>query len=608
MVLLDLRWYPLVLLVCLLAGGIGGATGLEPYEFATSWPAADEGLMFPEGIATAPNGDLYVTAFDSGTYHSSIERHAADGRLLSRIALPVNESWEASHPMDVAVNRSGYVYVTDAVGGPGRRGAVFVLSPEGVLVDYWQPWDAADQALVYGIGIGPDDHVFVTDYNADTVSEFTAGGDLVAVYGGSHGTGPGQFSMPVDVAVAADGTCYVSNFVQGTWEESKDRRGYITRFVPGGSWTGWEFDGDWALMTCLDDSGRLLVSNFVHHGAAVTPIRGVNADYAVYTYEADGTLSGVMGSRGEAAGQVERPMGVVAGRSGEVYVTENAQRTVQVWRPYASPPGPLSASFAAYPQSGTAPLAVRFLDYSTGAAGWSWDFGDGTSSNEHAPVHTYQRPGHYTVSLTTVDLTGGVKTETKYDYVVSTGPAPTPIQAPVAESWANATKGPAPLVVAFTDESTGSPCGWVWEFGDGETSSEQHPVHTYTAPGVYLVNLTVFAASGSGRTEYPIRIRVAPDPRAPVANFTLSRDFGAAPLYVKFTDTSVGSPASWRWDFDGLAWTTTASPTVVFRRPGEYAVTLTVANAFGSSTLTRNLTVTGAMAHGSSGPVVKIVG
>jgi len=607
MVLLDLRWYPLVLLVCLLAGGIGSATGLEPYEYATSWPAADGRLMFPGGIATAPNGDLYVTAFDSGTYHSSIERHAADGRLLSRIALPVNESWEASYPMDVAVNSTGYVYVTDAVGGPGRKGAVFVLSPEGVLVDYWQPWAAADTALVYGVGIGPDDHVFVTDYNIDTVSEFTAGGDLVVVYGGSHGTGPGQFSMPVDVAVAADGTCYVSNFVQGEWEETNERRGYITRFVPGGAWTGWVFDGDWALMTCLDDSGRLSVSNFVHYGPPAAPVRGVNADYAVYIYEADGTLHGVIGSRGEAAGQVERPMGVAAGRSGEVYVTENARGSVQMWRPYSSPPGPLSASFAAYPQSGIVPFAVRFLDYSTGASGWSWDFGDGTSSNEHAPAHTYQRSGRYTVSLT-VDTAGVTKTETKYDYIVATGAAPTPIPAPVAESWANTTKGPAPLVVAFTDESTGSPCGWVWEFGDGATSSEQNPVHTYTAPGVYLVNLTVFAASGSGRTEYPVRIRVAPDSRAPVANFTLSRDSGTAPLYVRFTDTSAGAPTSWRWDFGGLAWTTATSPNVVFRRPGDYAVSLTVANAYGSSTLTRNLSVAGAISRGLSGPVVKIVG
>gem|GEM_PF-1970705 len=633
---LDLRWYPLVLLALLIACGVGPATGLEPYEFVKSFPVTGTEDAIPAGIATAPNGDLYVVALTFEREHSSIERYGSDGRLISRIALPVNETWEASFPNDVAVNRSGYVYVTDAMGGPGMKGAVFVFSPEGVLVDYWQPWEQNDAEWIYGIGIGPDDHVFVTDYVASAVREFTAEGEPVAVYGGETGTGPGQFSLPVDVSVAADGTCYVSNLMQGDPEESGERRGYISRFVPGGSWTGWEFHGGWAIMNCLDADGRLLVANslvFSDEG----PIDGVNNDYAVYSYSPDGSLSATLGvlarprywdnsvndarggafgqagrrireDSGQVYGQVSRPMGVVVDRTGAVYLTDMDTKSVHAWRPYTAPPGPLSASFAVSPQSGPAPFALRFLDYSTGAVAWSWDFGDGLTSSEHAPAHTYRRPGHYTVSLTTTDAAGRTATETKYDYIVATEQAPTPAPGPEAYFYANTTEGAAPLVVAFTDESAGEPYAWIWEFGDGATSLEQNPVHTYMAPGTYLVNLTVISPTGTDRNLYPERIDVGPDLRAPAANFTLSRSSGTAPLYVKFTDTSTGSPTSWRWDFGGLAWTSTKSPSVVFRQPGEYAVTLTATNAYGSSTTIRNLTVTGTMPRGATGSAVSVVG
>ncbi len=56
---------------------------------------------------------------------------------------------------------------------------------------------------------------------------------------------------------------------------------------------------------------------------------------------------------------------------------------------------------------------------------------------------------------------------------------------------ADVTTGPAPLTVRFTDESTGDPKLWSWAFGDGGTSAEQNPVHTYGVPGNYTVNLTV---------------------------------------------------------------------------------------------------------------------
>ena len=83
-----------------------------------------------------------------------------------------------------------------------------------------------------------------------------------------------------------------------------------------------------------------------------------------------------------------------------------------------------------------------------------------------------------------------------------------PVSTPVTNFTANTTAGPAPLTVRFTDTSTGNPTSWNWSFGDGATSTEQNPIHTYTAPGNYTVNLTVSSASGSAALSRPGYITV----------------------------------------------------------------------------------------------------
>jgi PKD repeat protein len=144
---------------------------------------------------------------------------------------------------------------------------------------------------------------------------------------------------------------------------------------------------------------------------------------------------------------------------------------------------PVTAGFAASPPSGAAPLAVRFEDRSAGASLWWWDFGDGSSSHERSPVHTYAAPGIYSVTQMAADELSH-DTETRPGCVVVAGP----VKASLA---ANPTSGQAPLTVAFTDTSDGSPSSWHWDFGDGETSIERNPVHTYAAPGTYSVTLSV---------------------------------------------------------------------------------------------------------------------
>lgn len=78
-------------------------------------------------------------------------------------------------------------------------------------------------------------------------------------------------------------------------------------------------------------------------------------------------------------------------------------------------------------------------------------------------------------------------------------------EEPVADFTSNVTSGIAPLTVSFADQSANTPSSWSWNFGDGTTSTDQSPVHTYTIPGTYTVSLTAENAGGSNtntRTDY----------------------------------------------------------------------------------------------------------
>ncbi|MDQ1276089.1 MAG: hypothetical protein QG610_1664, partial [Euryarchaeota archaeon] len=155
--------------------------------------------------------------------------------------------------------------------------------------------------------------------------------------------------------------------------------------------------------------------------------------------------------------------------------------------------------FKANVTSGTAPLVVLFTASGTGgsSASWLWDFGDGINS-KHAmnATHTFTDPGSYKVSLT-VENSAGNSTVIKTNYIVVTDSDVVVPGAPIADFSSNVTEGYAPLAIQFSDLSQNA-ISRAWDFeNDGNIdSSDPNPVHVYTAPGTYFVNLTVTNANG----------------------------------------------------------------------------------------------------------------
>ncbi|AEH60743.1 PKD domain containing protein [Methanosalsum zhilinae DSM 4017] len=190
------------------------------------------------------------------------------------------------------------------------------------------------------------------------------------------------------------------------------------------------------------------------------------------------------------------------------YVREFPARmsgTVTVMPPAQKP----LASFTATPASGEAPLEVTFIDESEYAVEYQWDFGDGTTSTQTSPTHTYEEVGTYTVTLT-------VTNEVGQDTLSKTITVETPSEMPFASFTATPTSGEVPLEVTFIDESENA-VEYHWEFGDGETSTQANPSHTYTQPGMYNVTLTVTNEAGQDVSEVTITAE-EPEP-SPIPGF-----------------------------------------------------------------------------------------
>lgn len=140
------------------------------------------------------------------------------------------------------------------------------------------------------------------------------------------------------------------------------------------------------------------------------------------------------------------------------------------------------AGFTTSP-TGDSPFNISFTDSSTNATSWFWKFGDGNVSKESNPTHNYSKEGTYTAILI-VNNTNGWSAKTQ-EITVQNG-------LPVADFSADNTSGS----VQFTDLSQNA-TDWDWDFGDGATSTDENPVHTYSSAGNYTVTLKASNEAGS---------------------------------------------------------------------------------------------------------------
>jgi PKD repeat protein len=231
--------------------------------------------------------------------------------------------------------------------------------------------------------------------------------------------------------------------------------------------------------------------------------------------------------------------------------------------------------------NGISPLTVTFTNQSTGATSYLWNFGDGNTSSLSNLTHTYTNAGNYSVTLVASGA-GGTNSLTLTNYVVVTNAPPPPVVADFAADQAN---GGAPLLVNFTNLSTGA-TNYLWDFGDGNSSTLLNPTNTYTNAGSYSVTLGATGPGGTNAITLTNYILVTNLPTPPVtADFTAGPTNGPTPLFVTFTNLSTGA-TNYEWAFGDGKLSTALNPTNTYTNAGTYSVTLLATGPGGTNELT----------------------
>lgn len=227
---------------------------------------------------------------------------------------------------------------------------------------------------------------------------------------------------------------------------------------------------------------------------------------------------------------------------------------------------------------GCVPLDVDFSSAVVGGdsvVGYQWNFGDGTSSSEKNPQHTFTSKGIYTISLIVITASGCT------DTIVATG-AVRAGNKPNAEFSATPLISCANTPITFTDLTpvSDSATDWAWTFGDGGTSTVKNPIRTYADTGYMDVTLIVSQYGCADTIKKEDYIYIIP----PVANFILINNCTDR-MTKKFVNKSKGAD-SWVWNFGDGNTSTDLDPIHTYAAPGFYSVVLTVTNSVTGCTQT----------------------
>jgi len=211
---------------------------------------------------------------------------------------------------------------------------------------------------------------------------------------------------------------------------------------------------------------------------------------------------------------------------------------------------------------------VSFVDSSfteaSAITNWAWDLGDGSTSNQQNLMHQYATVGNFDISLTVTDNNGCTDTE-----IVRINYAPAP-QSVTIEQSANGGCDPTPITFNNRSMPIGPDFDILWDFGDGNTSTEISPTHIYEEAGVYSVSLSIESPIGCFVEEdYPDLITIL---ESPEAGFSLTpEELSSANPSIQVNNQSFNA-VEWNYNFSNQGTSTMANPSFTFRDTGQQQI------------------------------------
>lgn len=224
-------------------------------------------------------------------------------------------------------------------------------------------------------------------------------------------------------------------------------------------------------------------------------------------------------------------------------------------------------------------LSYDFANTSTAVSGtfapgiFTWDFGDGSPAETHSfgdvVQHAYPAPGTYNVQLT---VTSDVYCNSPQDTIKTIRLSPE-----VKAAFETPDLGCAPYEANFINNSMGG-LDFIWDFGDGTTSTDATPTHLYATPGNYTIRLFAYDSTSCNKVDSTFKvIKVS---SRPVAAFTYLPITPQENVFTEFTNQSTGA-VNYIWNFGDGDTSNLVNPRHIFPATGTFNVCLEAINADG---------------------------
>lgn len=287
------------------------AAGAQDYQFVRAFGGNGPGpgeFSLPLGVTAAPDGTIYV----ADTFNNRIQSFDADGGPLAVIGGEGTGDGRFNAPFDVELDEQGNLLVADT----GNRRIQRIDPATGSMLQAFGELGRGPDQLAAPTGVAADGAggTFVVDRDNRHVHHYDAGGALIDRWG-SSGSGPGEFTMPLDITVGSEGV-YVA-------DAGNDR---IQRFTPAG-----EFASEW---------GGLSIPQGIDRDPADRVFVADSGNNRVRLFDPFGSPLTMWGMAGSGAGEFDLPKGIAADCAGRIYVTDAFNNRVQVFADLDAEPDP----------------------------------------------------------------------------------------------------------------------------------------------------------------------------------------------------------------------------------------------------------------------------
>nr|WP_172635214.1 disaggregatase related repeat-containing protein [Methanomethylovorans hollandica] len=472
--------------------------------------------------------------------------HAETYSLVKQWGSTGNSTGQFNNPSAVTVDSYGNVYVADA-----NNYRIQKFDNNGAFINSFETWYKS-QFHIHPRGVAVDSSGYI--YTSGCGGN---GGIAGAAYGIRYGTVYHKYDNNGNLVseVYPNGAMGFYYSVYLPWETAVDKfgnvyvsdvtNGYVDKFNNG---------------ICMSAFQNRSISG----SDSKFSIDSLGNYYIIYggfinKFDSNGNFITKIGSSGSGDGQIRDPVAVAVDDSGNIYVVDCQQKDYTLKEYYR--------------------IEVFDTNYKFIT---QWQLSSNFSNIYNSDI--------------AVDSTGNVFVVESYNNRIYKY-APTNSVNPAANFTSNITEGYTPLSVKFTDTSTGSPTSWLWDFGDGNTSTEQNPTYTYYKSGNYTVTLTASNSEGTDSTSQTISVN--------------DIDFKVNPQKIRISDkvefnasqyiSSTGGGIT--WDFGDGKTDLSNNPIVYhnYSEPGSYTAKITITDSKGNvATKSQfvNVTIPVVLVHG----------